>query len=51
MDTRFVRSGLPNGSFRSLLVELSDSLMLIGIFGLIIAGYLGIAMFLVKAAG
>jgi hypothetical protein len=38
-------------SFRSLLGELSDSLILIAIFGLIISGYLGIALFLVRAAG
>jgi hypothetical protein len=38
-------------SFRGLMVELSDSLILIAIFGLIISGYLGIALFLVRAAG
>lgn len=42
MDTR---------SFRKLIIELSDSFILFGIFGLIISGYLGIALFLIRAVG
>lgn len=35
----------------SLVREVSDSVLLLTIFGLILSGYLGIALFLVRVAG
>lgn len=49
--SRYREVALGGRSFTSLVRELSDSVLLLTIFGLILSGYLGIALFLVRVAG